>query len=1071
MTSPWTWLARALGLGVFALACEPADPCQRTGAGALCLDLANARTYGWGLSTASLAVADLDADGVPDIVGAGDARGTVGAMWGRPGAHGVQDMFDGTWTSWWVGAPTRDLVVADLDGDGRLDVATALPESGEIAVLRGRGGRELGEPQRIAVDAGPRRLVAADLDGAGPPELVVVNETAGTLTIVRDLVADPPLAVGPGARDLAVADLDGDGHRDVAVAVTEAGAIQVLLGDGHGGLVTGPRHAVGLAPTDIVAADLDGDGAIDLATLDVLADDVTILHGDGRARLRARTRWPVDLDPVDLAVSPDSTGQPVLYVLSEVTGNVQRVDPRRGVVLTASPRTSPSQLLVGDLDGDGRDALLYARGGDGLGELAPERGLRLEALWQRERTGTAFPVDLEADGVDELLIDLDDQPEPDPATEPSRVVALVRGPEPLDLELETGLADALQGAVAADFDGDGRNDLVLWTRSHTAVLLRRPDGSFAPGVSAPYFGEPEEHAVVRGGDRARLVFAGPGGLSFLHLGPEGALVVEAEVSLQGRFRGLSTIDLAGDGRTDLVVHVAESLVLVEGLDPDATRVIELPALADSRALVLVPGDHAGPDALVCTSDGLVHAPDLFGPSPGDTTLLDPDRCQQLGLFDLDGDGRRTEVVSLRSSALLGDLVRVHMTPWQRDDGAWRSLAPRTVVHVQGSPRLIAQDGGRMALLRNTTASDMVAEDMSFGPALLARPRAQLDVFSDATLGDFDGDGALDVFVRVGRPGNTGRLGFAFGDGDGGFGPTELRGGPGRDDLFSYRARAVQLDDDAGDEIVLLVHSQDQTRSLLVRLDLEGGELRRRDLLQIPSFWPAELLVGDLDGDGRRDLLVLATVPGGGPATGGGLLPRAAFLRNLDGGLAPARWQDLDGIVGFNSQLADLDGDGRLDLYSNGLGMQVAFGRGDGRFGPMRTWSPLAPDEIAVADIDRDGRPDVLAVVFDYDTPPPHNLQVLHLRGGATAGPPRAIFSGGLSVDVADLDGDGELEVLVVDLEGALQVGHHRDGTFRFERHPLPGALGYVRVRDLDGDGLPDITLLSSAAITTVRQLP
>ncbi|MFY0531159.1 FG-GAP repeat domain-containing protein [Nannocystis pusilla] len=258
------------------------------GAGALCLDLAGARTYTWGLTANAAVVADLDADGRPDLVVGGGPRGTVGVFWGRADAHGVQDMFDGTATSWSIGSSTQDLVVADLDADGRLDVATALPGSAEIVVLRGQGGRALAEPERIAVGDGPRRLVAADLDAAGPSELVVVSETAGSVTVVRGLVADPPVSVGTGARDLAIADLDRDGHLDVAVAVADAGAIQVLLGDGHGGLVTGPRHAVGLAPTAVVAADLDRDGAIDLATLDVLADDVTILHGDGQGRVRAQ---------------------------------------------------------------------------------------------------------------------------------------------------------------------------------------------------------------------------------------------------------------------------------------------------------------------------------------------------------------------------------------------------------------------------------------------------------------------------------------------------------------------------------------------------------------------------------------------------------------------------------------------------------------------------------------------------------------------------------------------------------------------------------------------------------------
>lgn len=78
---------------------------------------------------------------------ASHVRGTVSVVWGADASLG--DVA----TTWSIGPEVARLVAADVDGDGRVDLVTAVAQRDEVVVLHGRGDREFVE-RRISRPAG-----------------------------------------------------------------------------------------------------------------------------------------------------------------------------------------------------------------------------------------------------------------------------------------------------------------------------------------------------------------------------------------------------------------------------------------------------------------------------------------------------------------------------------------------------------------------------------------------------------------------------------------------------------------------------------------------------------------------------------------------------------------------------------------------------------------------------------------------------------------------------------------------------------------------------------------------------
>jgi hypothetical protein len=213
--------------------------------------LAAAQAIGGGSGT--FAAADLDGDHLPEIV-------QVGAkLMLRTGSTGA-------WSTLIDSATFGSVRIADVDGDGKLDLITTEGAAGAtvLAFRRGKGGVAFEDPKTTTASLGAWAL--GDLDGDGDLD-VVGDRSGGVSSFIFDAgkfgnAVDFAAQELNYARDVAVADFDGDGKGDLLYS--GGYGFFAYVGDGKGGW--GGRFAFPPGYADALGVgDVDGDGKKDIA--------------------------------------------------------------------------------------------------------------------------------------------------------------------------------------------------------------------------------------------------------------------------------------------------------------------------------------------------------------------------------------------------------------------------------------------------------------------------------------------------------------------------------------------------------------------------------------------------------------------------------------------------------------------------------------------------------------------------------------------------------------------------------------------------------------------------------------
>ncbi|MFN8625865.1 MAG: VCBS repeat-containing protein [Candidatus Binatia bacterium] len=577
-----------------------------------------------GAQVVALAVADVDGNGKMDVVAVDNVgQGGVMVLLGDGSGNltpGSPIPAAGSWA----------VAVGDFNKDGAVDLAVTNRNNNPAPAVtifhgNGHGAFTLAQTLPLGMDGDPVAIASADLNGDGRPDLVVANQNADNLAVfvaqadnsfqAAQFFSSGTKSSGPNG--VALVDVSGDGKRDAVVSNGASSDVSILLGDGTGRFGSPRAFVAHQEPLAVAAADLNNDGAADVVaiTQDGQTPSAMVLRGNGDGSFAA----------VENVIVPPN----------------------------------PKMAVAGDVDNDGLADLIVVpttqSGGAGIllvyralaaGGFAPPVTLQSHADVLSAGAG-----DFNGDGVLDVVA----------LNGLTQDVSLFLGSPtglpgtPANVQVGTGAAALAVG----DWDGNGLPDLAILRRSGNlgAIdVLVSAGGTFQGKPSIPLTFAPQaidlgdfnndgklDLAVANGGSSAFSVLRGAG---------DGTFAAPTAVTIPGVLSspiGVAAADFDGDGTDDVAV-------LLAGSDNKAL-VFYGPNFAGSPTGPLLQGDP--PSALIARDLNGDLVPDLLVTNQGLSNAVVPYRFTRapskvftkaplvtvgrmpIGLTtgDFDGDGR------------------------------------------------------------------------------------------------------------------------------------------------------------------------------------------------------------------------------------------------------------------------------------------------------------------------------------------------------------------------------------------------------------------------------------------------
>jgi hypothetical protein len=1013
-----------------------------------------------------------------------------------------------------VGAFPWAIKAADLNGDGKMDLAVASYYSGTVSVYLGSGDGTFLPGRQIAVGPGLQSLVAADFTNDGILDLAVGSIATNTIFILAgngDDTFQPSKKFSAGGaipEDLAAGDFNGDGLLDLAVANLGSNQVAVLQNLGHGSFSTPAVYAVGDEPYAIVTGDFNNDSRLDLAVTNFRSNTVSILLGTGDGTFTAATTCVVGTGPKGLVAGHFRGTNTLDLAVADFSANTLSILFGRGdgtflpqLVLAAG--VTPTSVVAADFNDDGQLDLASANTGDQSIEVffghndgtftaqapvavgAAPSTLAVAAFTQDGAMDFAFP-DLAASSVIVILGNGNGTFHAPAVNSPMPEVTQVIKADfnhdgvadlamlnaaTTDVTILLGQGDGTfhyggnfstgqggYGLAVADLDGDNNLDLIMtsYTTSTISVLMGQGDGTFGPLSSFSTGLIPWGLVVGDFDDDGKVDVAttdlGSGQVSILFGDGHGRFASPVNYLVGANLYGIAAADFNRDGHLDLAVS---------GITGGSNYTVSI-LINDGQGQFLL-------------SSRLSTGADPYGVTAA----------------DFDGDGNVDLAVANSGAASMSVYL---------GNGHGGFSGPFTFNTGVGPRHLFAADfngDGVIDIASVNYNSSQVGILLGNGDGTF-RPGQQICVGllpRDGAVGDFTGDGTLDVATANSQSGDVSIL---IGNGDGTFetprGVASARGpvaitradfnSDGYIDLATVNSATGRLEVSLGqgdgtfqspvsvavgngpDAVAMADINEDGRPDLSVANFLDNtvsllfglGDGTFQNVVSLPvGNGPDALAVGDFNRDGHVDLIVANYLSGD-----------ISVLLSRNRGEATIQVRYSVGEGPCSLAMGDVNGDGVTDLViANALSRNVSIllGRGDGTF---RTLAPVAlgvsPESVVTGDFNSDGKMDVAVASQGAG-----GVFLLSGRGDGTFLAPQRVasLSAPIALTAGDFNNDGRPDLAVADYNAntvTVLMGQG-DGTFLAQAPFNVGAYPLALVAgDFNNDGRLDFVTANGLGV-------
>lgn len=321
------------------------------------------------------------------------------------------------------------VVIADVNGDGILDIVSLNRGSSSVSVFLGRSDGTYAGAISTLLAAGPQAFVTGDFNRDGKADLAISFVSSPGIQIMLshgDGTYDTgPMAVTSGSSyALAVGDFNADGLTDVAGVDPINNRLVVVLGQLDGSFSFPKTYATAAGPSSVQATDVDLDGNVDIVVANQTAGSASLFKNDGKANF------------------------------AEVTAFRQSVNT-----------PGASSLVNVDVNNDGFDDLMIVDSGnfalllnrpDAPGNFNAQSNFAIQGTVN----GSVVTTDIDGDGIPDFLV----------PTSNNRIqiyLGATLSAPPSTLSTDTGP----QAIAIADLNSDGKMDIVVANSGSNTILI------------------------------------------------------------------------------------------------------------------------------------------------------------------------------------------------------------------------------------------------------------------------------------------------------------------------------------------------------------------------------------------------------------------------------------------------------------------------------------------------------------------------------------------------------------------------------------------------------------------------